>query len=323
MSALALRLPPLGNGHDQTVPLARRFVLGSGDVLGDAHIRVRRFGQLNGPQVLALGGISAGRDVCGETGWWRETLIDHDAIDLSRFGVLGIDFAPLEDERVRLSPRDQARLIVTALNGLGVDRLHGFVGASYGGMVGLAFAALAPERVRRLCVISAAHKPSAQSLAWRGIQRRIVEYAQAHGDAGSGLALARQLAMVTYRTAGEFEQRFGAGVDTNGRGEVDKYLVARGEAYAEAVAPQRWLSLSESIDRAFVDPAEVRATVTLAACVDDQLVPVELVEDLARRLPNLRALHRLSSPYGHDAFLKEPARIAAIINACLEDRVDD
>jgi homoserine O-acetyltransferase len=142
------------------------------------------------------------------------------------------------------------------------------------------------------------------------------------GEASQGLALARQLAMITYRTADEFEERFGAGVDESGRGEVDRYLEARGAAYAGVVGPKRWLSLSESIDRAFVDPAQVLTPTTVAACVEDQLVPLQIVKELAERLPKFSGFHAIHSLYGHDAFLKEPKRVASIINACLEEPAD-
>jgi homoserine O-acetyltransferase/O-succinyltransferase len=318
MTALALNRREATLFEDIAAPIPKDFTLEGGDVLPDTQVRLRRFGARDAPQILALGGISAGVDVCGEDGWWRETIVDHNAVDLTRFGLIGVDFAPIGNHRVRLTPRDQARLILVALDRLRVPTLHGFVGASYGGLVGLALAALAAERVERLCVISAAHRPAAQALAWRGVQRRIVSFGLEHGDAAGGLALARQLAMITYRTADEFEARFGAGVDAEGRGGVDRYLEARGEAYAEAGAPRRWLTLSEAIDRAIVDPTEVRVATTLVGCLDDQLVPISLVRELAERLPRLRGLHTLPSIYGHDAFLKEPARIAPIIRKCLE-----
>jgi homoserine O-acetyltransferase len=319
MTVAVLERTPVSRFEDVSVPIPAAFALESGDAFMDAEVRLRMFGASGGPLVMAVGGISADRNVCGDTGWWRETFISHGAVDLGAYGVVGLDFAPLANQRVRLSPRDQARLILVALDRLGAPKLHAFVGASYGGLVGLALAALAPERVERLCVISAAHRPAAQSLALRGVQRRVVEFGARHGDAAGGLALARQLAMITYRTGEEFEGRFGAGLDVEGRGGVDRYLLARGEAYVQSAAPQRWLSLSEAIDRAFVEPSDVRTAVTLAACADDLILPIRLVRELSERLPHLQALKVFRSIYGHDAFLKEPAIIAAIIRQCLEN----
>src|SRR5690606_14098766 len=195
---------------------------------------------------------------------------------------------------------------------------HSFIGASYGAMVGLAFAALAPDRLDRLCVISSAHRPSAQGLAWRGVQRRIVEHAAALGQADAGLSLARQLAMITYRSGEEFEARFGVGLGADGRSALDDYLVSRGEAYVGAMAPQRWLSLSESIDRFAVDPEAIAAPTTVIACTSDQLAPLALMRELAERLPRLAAFHLISSIYGHDAFLKEAAQLEPILRSHLK-----
>jgi homoserine O-acetyltransferase len=299
--------------QDLAVTVPANFALESGDVLNDGLVRLRRYGDADAPQIIALGGISAGRCVAGEGGWWANVVGASGAIDTDAFGVIGVDFAPLGDQRVRIAPRDQARLIALALDALGVARLHALVGASYGGMVGLAFAAQAPGRVERLCVISASHKPSALGAAWRGIQRRMVEFGIAHGDAAGGLALARQLAMTTYRSAEEFEARFETGVDDAGRSAVDAYLIARGEAYPRTMLPQRWLSLSEAIDRHAVDPAAVRTPTTLVGCSSDQLVPLSDIEALARRLPRLEALHVIPSLYGHDGFLKEADALRPIL----------
>ncbi|MBK8543695.1 MAG: alpha/beta fold hydrolase [Caulobacteraceae bacterium] len=287
----------------------------SGDALSDPHVRVRVFGDLRRPVVVVAGGISSGR--CLDE-WWSDQVAEGAAIDLTRYCAIGFDFSPTEDRRVRLSPLDQARLVAIALDSLGVEHVFAWVGASYGAMVGLAFAAEAPARLERLCAISTAHKPAALARGWRGVQRRVVEFAIAQGAGEEGLSLARQLAMITYRSADEFDARFRRRWCGWTRSELDRYLVSRGDAYVSAMAPQRWLSLSESIDRLDVDPARVRATVTLAACPTDQIAPIESIQELSRRLPNLRGLHELPSLYGHDAFLKEPAQVAAIITSCLE-----
>jgi len=318
VSALALRQDAPFVDEDVRVEIPAEFALESGDQLEDAAVLVRLHGRQGAPVIAVLGGISAGRHVGGDEGWWREFVAPGAAIDPRDFTVLGIEFAPIADQRVRLSPQDQARLIEHALDQLGIERLFAFVGASYGGMVGLALAARAPQRIERLCVISAADRPAALVSAWRGVQRRIVEFGLAHGDAEGGLSLARQLAMTTYRSANEFEGRFEAGVDADGKGGVDDYLIARGEAYPQAMPPRRWLSLSEAIDRHSVDVGAITTPTTLVGASSDQLVPIAAIRTLAAQLPALKAVHEIHSIYGHDAFLKEVASIGAILTQVLE-----
>jgi len=305
-------------GCDVLVPIGRDFRLESGATLPDGQVRLRRYGPVEAPVVVVAGGISAGRLVCGEAGWWGDIAGPGAAIDVGRYQVLGFDFSPLSDARVAITPADQARLLRFALDTLGIAAAHGFVGSSYGGMVGLALAALAPERLQRLCVISAAHQPAPLAQGWRGVQRRIVEYALSHGEPENGLALARQLAMITYRSAEEFSGRFGRAMDGEGRSDLDRYLVARGAAYANAMAPLRWLSLSEAIDRAIVSPEAVATTTTLIACPSDQLVPIGDMRSLGARLPRLAGFYELPSLYGHDAFLKEPTRLSVLLRSFLE-----
>lgn len=303
---------------DVCIAIPGDFRLETGARLPDAEVRLRLHGRADGPLVIAAGGISAGRALSGPDGWWRDVVGHRGGIDLDQYQVVGFDFSPVDNHRVAITPADQARLLLIALDGLGVERVHGFVGASYGGMVGLALAALAPDRVERLCVISAAHQPAPLAAGWRGVQRRIVDYAIAHGEPAEGLALARQLAMITYRSADEFGSRFERVLDAAGQSDLDRYLVARGAAYVDHMAPERWLSLSEAIDRCWVTPEAVKTQTALVACPTDQLVPISEMRALAARLPNLAAFHELPSLYGHDAFLKEPERLGAIISAFLE-----
>lgn len=284
------------------------------NIAGETRVRVRLHGRRDGPVVIAAGGISANRDV---RGWWSGIAGEGAAIDLDQFCLIGFDFAPLEDRRAPLTPHVQAALLLEALDGLGIARAHAFVGASYGAMVGLALAEIAPERLGRLVVISAAHKPAALASGWRGVQRRIVEDAVARGDGASGLALARQLAMITYRSAKEFETRFARELAEDGRSDLDNYLVARGDAYANAVAAQRWLSLSEAIDRFRAAPEKITTPTTLVACPGDQLAPLADMEELSGRLPRCAGLKLLPSLYGHDAFLKEAERLTPIIREAL------
>ncbi len=304
--------------EDLALPIPASYRLASGEMLADDAIRLRRHGRAHAPAVIVLGGISATRALNGPDGWWDDIVGTGRAIDTSDTCAIGVNFSPGGDQRVRMSPDDQARLIAYALDELGIGRARAFVGASYGGMVGLAFAQAFPERIGGLCLISAAHQPHVLGLAWRGVQRRMVEFALAQDAPEQGLSLARQLAMITYRSADEFQTRFDRTIDESGQNELDRYLISRGEAFLRTMPAKRWLSLSEAIDRTDVTPERVSTPTTLIACSSDQLTPWNQMEELAKRLPRLKGFHTISSQYGHDAFLKEPRQLSRLIKSFLE-----
>lgn len=283
------------------------------------------------PVVAALGGISAGREACDPDdtarGWWRELAGPGLPLDTRRFAVLAIDWlggtgassapAPGQADFPAVDARDQAQAMLAVCDRLGIAGLHAAVGASYGGMVALALAEIAPSRVGGVLAISTSHRGNALSAGWRGIQRAIVRHGLALGDGAGALALARSLAMTTYRTRAEFERRF-AGDPAAGPSAVMQYLLARGEAYAGSTRPESFLCLSESIDRFRLDPSRVRVPAHLVAIVEDQLVTLEEVRELARSLAGPVVLHELHSDIGHDAFLKERNLLAPAFRAALE-----
>jgi homoserine O-acetyltransferase len=187
-------------------------------------------------------------------------------------------------------------------------------------MVALSLAQHFPERVERLVVISAGAEPHAAATAIRELQRRIVALGLANGNAQEALSIARGLAMLTYRTSDEFALRFTGGLpgeEPLGISEPGRYLRARGEAFLEVMTPERFLSLSASIDRHAVDPKKIGCPVLLIGASTDQLVPAAQMAALARNLPDAR-LHLLDCLYGHDMFLKEAERIGALIAPFLE-----
>jgi homoserine O-acetyltransferase len=291
----------------------------------------RLVGPGGAPVVAALGGISAGREACDPDdparGWWRELAGPGLPLDTCRFAVLAIDWlggagastapGPAQDGFPAVDARDQARALLAVCDRLRIERLHAAVGASYGGMVALGLAEIAPARVGSVLAIGTSHRGNALSAGWRGIQRAIVRHGLALGDGAGALALARSLAMTTYRTRAEFERRFAPGASA-GSSAVVQYLLARGQAYAGTTRPESFLCLSESIDRFRLDPARVRVPAHLVAIVEDQLVTLEEVRELASSLAGPVVLHEFHSEYGHDAFLKERDLLAPAFRAALE-----
>ena len=300
------------------------FRLHHGGELADAKLAWRLAGDPERPVVIAIGGISAHRRIYDEAepraGWWHEVAGPGRALDTRRCCLLGIDYLGGSGESTRPPPaalpasiasHDQAEALRCLLDHLGMPRVHAILGASYGGMVALAFGERYPERVSRLLVISAADRAHPMATAWRCVQRRTVRFAVQVGRASEGLELARALAMTTYRSPEEFAARFAA-PPTREDGRfvfpVESYLFARGRDYAARVRAEEFLCLSESIDLHRVEAARIRVPTTVIAVREDQLVPIEDMRALAARLPDAR-LHEISSPHGHDAFLKEPGQL--------------
>jgi homoserine O-acetyltransferase len=188
-------------------------------------------------------------------------------------------------------------------------------------MVTLALAQACPERLRHAVVLSAAHRTHPMSTAWRSVQRAMVRYALRHGEGAQGLTLARALAMATYRSAREFEERFPGAPERTPEGfrfPVETYLFARGESYAARYRPEAFVCLSESIDLHRIEPGEIRVPTTLLAVREDQLVPLADMRALRDRHGGTCSLVEVSSIYGHDAFLKETEVLRDLLARALD-----
>jgi homoserine O-acetyltransferase len=299
-----------------------------GSRLFSARVAWRLTGPAQAPVVVALGGISAHRHVWSaddpHSGWWHEVVGPGLALPADRLRILGFDYlggsgessGPRPGEAFpSVSTYDQAEALLRLMNHLGIKSLQAIVGASYGGMVALAFAERHPERVAHIVAISAPDRTHPMATAWRSVQRRIVRLAQDAGRAAQGLELARALAMATYRSPEEFAARFAGAPRLDAQGyvfPVEDYLASRGAEYAARTVPESFLCLSESIDLHRVEAARIFVPATVIAVREDQLVPVTDLRALAARLPHAH-LHEISSVYGHDAFLKEAVHLAPLL----------
>jgi homoserine O-acetyltransferase len=186
-------------------------------------------------------------------------------------------------------------------------------------MVGLQFAAAHGARLGQLVAISGCHRAHPYASAWRALQRRAVALGALQCDQTHGLELARQLAILSYRTPDEFAARFGPAQVASGRvrAAAEDYLDHCGAQFAARTPATAFLRLSESLDLHTMDPGQVRVPVTVVAVAEDRLVPVADACALAERLRGETRLRVLHSHYGHDAFLKEHAAIAVVLREAL------
>jgi homoserine O-acetyltransferase len=296
------------------------------------------------PVVVVVGGITASPfpfgDPAGAEAWWP-ALLAPDLIDPSCSTVLcpcwpgngstwrgfergekgGIDDGAVPP----LSALGLADLIAAWLDGLGCTAPVTYVGASLGGLVGIAFAVRHAERCARLITISAGLRPDGWGTATRYLQRELVRDGMRRGDVATGMVRARQLGMLTYRGREELDTRFGVLVPELDRPPVAAYLDHHGERFAARFPVRTFLLLSEAIDRSHFGTdraslraqlARVTADVLVVGVPGDLVFPFALQHELYRELQAVGAacsLWKLASEYGHDAFLADQDRLAALL----------
>jgi len=317
--------------REGVLELAGPFPLRHGSILEGFRVGWRLVGDASAPTLVALGGISAHRHVMTDSkdstraGWWSEVVGSGLALPSEKYRILSFDYLGGSGETTgpkngqgfpSISTYDQAEVLLRVMDHLGIHSLATIVGASYGGMVALAFAERYQKRVNKLVIMSAADRTSPMSTAWRSIQRRVVRFGIETGHPQSGLELARALAMTTYRSAEEFAARFSAPPRQSDDGfvfPVEDYLIARGSDYAQRYQPDSFLTLSESIDLHDVDVSRIGIPVAVIAVREDRLVPIEDIRAMCSKLPNVR-LHEISSLFGHDAFLKETKKLSDLFS---------
>ncbi|MEE4175487.1 MAG: alpha/beta fold hydrolase [Xanthomonadales bacterium] len=305
------------------------FPLDMGGRLARLRAAYRLVGHERAPTVVVLGGISAHRRAVtlasegGEAGWWQGVLGEEGADLCARYRVLSLDWLGGPDGTTgpgdeacpepfpAVTTRDQARLVVRLLDHLGVAHVHAVVSASYGGMVAQHLCTELRGRLGRAIIMGCAHRPDAMALARRHIQREILALV----DDARGVALARALAMTTYRTGAEFNRRFGgdeAGASLAG------YLDYQGRKFARRFNAQSYACLIDSIDAHRFDPTGLSTLLSLLGFSTDELCPPALMRAFAGCIPALRQFDVLETPFGHDAFLCEKERVAAFLHKTLD-----
>jgi homoserine O-acetyltransferase len=275
-------------------------------------------GPAEAPVIVVLGGISASRHVTESVsnplpGWWSNFVGRGRTIDTRRFRVASIDYHGLSTDGRSASSRDHAIALCRSLDAEGIGRVHAVVGASYGGVVALALAALEPGRADHLIVYGASHESAPIAAAHRILQRKVVELGIRAGLGREALVIARGLAMLTYSTAEAFADRFDAATPRERCDDIEEFLPVEGERFAAHCTPERFLELSRSLDLDWIDAGSIRTPTTLIGVAEDALVPVGQLHVLADLLGPPCTLEIVSSRYGHDAFLDDPAVIAPIV----------
>ena len=319
-----------------------------GRKLTGLRLRYRVFGDVEAAAengwILIFHALTGSSDV---DGWWGPLVGPGKALDTSRHAVLAANLlgscygssgptewrAERDEPFPELTPADLARAHVPLLEHLGVQRLALVTGGSLGGMVALHWGRLASVPTNRLVVFAAPAAASPQAISWNAVQRMAIEadpawaggtYPPGEGPV-AGLAAARAVAMITYRSGAEFQARFGRlSSRSEGRFDVEHYLRRQGEKLVARFDAASYVALMRTMDLHDVgdlttsarDTARRVGMVTGVGIDSDILYPAAEVRDwvAAYRAGGANAEYReIASLYGHDAFLIEWDQVEGIL----------
>ena len=328
------------------------FLLDSGERLRDVEIAYRTWGRLapgGDNAVVVCHALTGSADV---DRWWGKLLgsgraLDPDADFVVAANLLGSCYGTTGPSTSRtgggaggaappawggdfpaITVRDQVRLQQRLLDALAVERIRLVIGGSLGGMVALEWALLDPARVAAIAVLSAPAYHGPWGIALSELGRRALaldpKYRGGHYPADdpptAGLALARAIAMTSYRSRPGFEQRFGRD-RRDGRFEVTRYLEHQGKKLVDRFDANSYLALlgamdSHDVTRGRGSLESVLRELDLPALIlsssTDVLYPVEEQLELATLLPGADYVE-LASAHGHDAFLIEQEAVNRIV----------
>ena len=324
--------PPTGTGRIESAELGP-FELENGGWLAGLTVAYRHDGPAPGvaPQVLVIHALTGSADAAGD--WWEPLIGPGRALDTTRVGVLSANLLggrygttgptsmdpatgrPHGSTFPVVSTRDQARVKWRLLDTLGIERLDLVAGGSLGGMVALEVALERPEGVRAVMPIAAPAATGPMAVAWNHLQIELIDRLGLEG-----LALARALAMTTYRSEADFEERFGRSVEADGRPSIVSYLDHQGRKLVDRFDPATYRVLVGAMDRhdigiawgglngAFARLATGGTRLTGVGIQDDILYgprQIHALVDEARAAGADARYREIRSAKGHDAFLVE------------------
>lgn len=335
----AIRWARAGVGEVTVAQPERPFALERGGALRDVTIAFETWGTRNAEGsnvVLVCPCLTADAHVTrrgpeDRPGWWESLVGAGRAIDPERdfvvccalLGGCGGSTGPTTPDRDTGKPPGQTFPAITigdivrsqalVLDALGITTPITVIGGSIGGFQALEWPRAFPDRVAHAIVMAAGARLSPFGIAFNAVARHAIE-SDTSPDRHRGLALARQIGHLTYRSASAFERRFQR-QGSSPAAEVSAYMRSRGQSFVRRFDADAYLRLIDAMDRFDLGEdadalstslSSIRAAVTLIGISSDWLFPPEQTLGLARALvaagvATTRTI--IQSDEGHDAFL--------------------
>ena len=370
---------PSGTRKFLQFPADRPIALDNSKTLQDVTIAYETWGELNAEKsnaILLCHAWTGDSHAAGSAeegtptpGWWEGLVGPNCAIDTNKWFVVCTNslggcqgstgpasLHPQDGLRYGsrfpvITVRDMVRAQVRVSDMLGIDAWHSVIGGSMGGMQVLEWAITFPHRVRTAVPIATCLQATAQQIAWGAIGRRAIrldpkwrggDYYDAPVGEGpwQGLAIARMIAQVTFRSDNVFTDRFGRELadmdaDYNGLGlwdkfEVENYLDHHGDKLIRRFDTNSYLIIGKAMDLHDIARgrgelrnavSRITAPVLSIGISSDILYPTyqqKQICDMINEVGGSCEYVEIDSPHGHDAFLINLDQVGKPIAAFLE-----
>jgi homoserine O-acetyltransferase len=345
------------------------FLLDCGRSLPSVTVAYETYGELNAARdnaVVICHALTGNAHAAGlsspdpkSAGWWDPMVGPGKAFDTRKYyvvcsNILGSCYgttgpasldpatgSPYAMGFPQMTVRDMVRLQHALAVHLGIREVRAVIGGSLGGMQVLEWALMYPEMVRSIIPIGTAARHSPWCIGLNDIARQAItndpnwregDYYGAR-QPERGLSLARQVAMMSYRSDVSFLSRFGrerrrpvgeAGdvrFDFSNLFQVESYLHYQGEKLVTRFDANSYIYISRAMDLHDVafgrgDLPDVLSSLRCPAlCIgisSDVLYPVHEQKDLAEALGKA-SYAEIDSPHGHDAFLIEYDQLTRMV----------
>lgn len=229
----------------------------------------------------------------------------------------------------KVTIRDMVRLQQQLVDQLGIRSIELVIGGSMGGMQALEWCIM-DDRPQSAVLMGMGKAHSPWAIGISHTQRQAI-YNDPNWKGGyyskgqppkKGLALARMIAMINYRTPADYRDKFGRSRQPeNDRFQVESYLDYQGQKLVDRFDAVSYVRLTQAMDSHDVARnragykqvlQHVNVPVLVIGIHSDGLYPVAEQHELAGLLPNAR-YRELQSKHGHDAFLIEFDQLNKII----------
>lgn len=225
--------------------------------------------------------------------------------------------------------RDMVKVQQYLLDYLGVESIEFAIGGSMGGMQVLEWLVM-DHRVKKAMVIAMGKSHSSWTIGVSEAQRQAIKadknwkngFYEFNNPPAGGLAAARMMGMIMYRSQPAFERRFARKYQSDNKDlfQVSSYLQYQGEKLVKRFDANTYIKLTTAMDshdvyrgRELYDDilSDIDIPVLVVGISSDVLYPISEQKELANLLGN--GIYReIESDEGHDAFLIEFPKMVQI-----------